>query len=487
MVKTRIAPSPTGNLHLGTARTALYNYIFSKNHKGKFFFRLEDTDKERSNENFTNEIISGLKWLNLDWDQCQGLVGDSENKIVRQSLRNPVHKKYIEKLISEGKAYKCFASKEELELMRAAQKAAGQIERYDNRGRNLSPERIKELEDSGKEYVVRLNLGEDRDIVWQDAIRGTVSINTKDLGGDLVIQKSDGQILYNFAVVVDDHEMDISHVFRGEDHISNTAKQIVIFEALGFKVPVFGHLPLIFTSDKQKLSKRKHGDIAGIEKYMKEGYLPEALSNYLVSTSYTPVDESGDKTQIASELYSLEEVSRNFNLKGMSKSPAIYDIKKLNWFNREYISKLSLKEFYSAIKPWLKYDLSKYNSADQDLLLDSVRNNLDKLDEINFNLQYFFEDFSVPDELKEFLNSGKDVLAAYKNSLNANDFDFSSPEAMKHKINEIGESLNLKGKKLFWPIRIAISGRSHGPDLGTVMYLLGKEKVISLISVIDVS
>jgi nondiscriminating glutamyl-tRNA synthetase len=479
MIKTRIAPSPTGNLHLGTVRTALYNLLFSKSQGGNFYFRLEDTDRERSKEEFTQEIISGFKWLGINWDEAKGLEGNVEESIVRQSLRNPVHEKYIEKLLSERKAYKCYATKDELDLMRAAQKAAGQIEKYDNRGRNLSSEEILNFEKDGRDYVIRLNLGEDRDVVWEDAVRGRVSINTKDLGGDLVIQKSNGQVLYNFAVVIDDYEMQITHVFRGEDHISNTAKQIVIFEALGFDAPVFGHLPLIFTSDKQKLSKRKHGDIAGIQKYIDEGYLPKALSNYLISTSYTPMKASQEKNDKSNELYTLEEAAENFDIKGISKSPAIYDIKKLNWFNREYISRLSIEVFYNLVKPWLRYDLAKYSEQDQLLLLDSVRNNLDKLDEINYQLAYFFEDFSIEGDLIPYLESGANVLESFKEALLTDKFDFSDPSAMKNTINEIGDKLSLTGKKLFWPIRIFISGRSHGPDLGIVMYFLGKEKILN--------
>jgi nondiscriminating glutamyl-tRNA synthetase len=299
-----------------------------------------------------------------------------------------------------------------------------------------------------------------------------MSINTKDLGGDLVIQKHNGQVLYNFAVVVDDHDMSITHVIRGEDHLTNTAKQIAIYEALGFPVPQFGHLPLIFTKDRQKLSKRKHGDIAGIEKYIREGYLPEALNNYLVATSYT---SSVDGLQ---EVYLMKDAIKHFTIEGMSKSPAVYDLQKLNWFNREYIAKLSFDELVSKLKPFLKYDLAKYSLDDQKQMIDSVRGNLNKFDDINDNISYFFEDnICIDPKLSKSLTESKSLLIALLNLVESSNLDWKNPVSLKDAINTLGESLGLNGKHLFLPIRTAISGIAHGPDLGLVMYLLGKDCV----------
>lgn len=465
-VVTRIAPSPTGNLHIGTVRTALYNVIFSKNKNGKFLFRLEDTDRERSKEEFTQEIVDGFKWLGIEWD----------GEIVRQSTRNADHTKYVEGLIATGKAYKCYATPEELDAMRKEQRENKKPEGYDNRGRNYREEEIKAFEAEGRKYVIRLNLGEDRDIKWNDLVRGEMSINTRDLGGDLVIQKANGQVLYNFAVVADDHDMEMTHIFRGEDHLTNTAKQIVCYEALGFPVPSFGHLPLIFTKDKQKLSKRKHGDIAGVDKYKKEGYLPEALVNYLVSTSYTNPNTDEPEVQ------TLDEMSKSFEVTGLSKSPAIYDIQKLNWFNREYMAKFSHEELMTYLKPFLTYDLSQYSEADQELLIDGVRGNLNKFDEINSNISYFFGEDEIDPKLEKFLQEGVDVNKALLGKIQAGEFNFSDASQMKDEINKLGEELGLKAKQLFWPIRIAISARSSGPDLGFVMYILGKDRVIERIN-----
>lgn len=467
-VKTRIAPSPTGNLHLGTVRTALYNMLFARRHGGEFIFRLEDTDRERSKEEHTLEIIDGFKWLNISWD------GD----MLRQSEREANYQKYIDQLLESGRAYKCYATPEELEAMRKEQRANKKPEGYDNRGRNLSDEQIKAYQDEGRKYVIRLNLGEDRDIKWHDLVRGEMSVNTKDLGGDMVIQKFNGQVLYNFAVVVDDYEMTISHVFRGEDHLTNTAKQITIFEALGFEVPDYGHLPLIFTPDKQKLSKRKHGELAGVAKYKREGYLPEALVNYLVATSYTPPELKGgsdkEKPELGKEIYTTEETQKDFDISGVSKSPAIYDLKKLNWYNKEYIKEFKHDELMNYLKPYLSYDLSKFSAEDQALLIDSIRGNLDKFEDINNNLNYFFEDQDIPDDLKKFIEKGNELLKELVNRFE--NLDFAKHESMKDAINKLGEEMGLKGKNLFFPIRIAVSSRNHGPDLGVVFYLLGKEK-----------
>lgn len=474
IVRTRIAPSPTGNLHLGTVRTALYNQVFARRHGGEFLFRLEDTDRERSSEEYTREIVDGFKWLGIEWH------GD----MVRQSAREQAHQQYIDKLLASGMAYHCYATREELEASRAAQRAAKQPEGYDNRGRNYSAADIERYKSEGRTAVVRLNLDlgatQPRDIRWTDLVRGEMSVNTKDLGGDLVIQKADGQVLYNFAVVIDDLEMAVTHVLRGEDHLTNTAKQIAIYQALGAAVPEFGHLPLIFTADKQKLSKRKHGDIAGVAKYRSEGYLPEALANYLLSTSYSPRPEHDLNCD---GLFTMAEISVNFEMSGVSKSPAIYDLAKLNWFNREYMKKLSYAEFLAGIKPYLSYDLSSLGAAKSELLIDSVRNNIDKYSDINREVDYFFDDVVLPDDLKSSLVEGKALLEKLLAEFSS--FDFNSPEQIKNRINEIGESLGLKGKKLFWPIRIAVSARTHGPDLGLVFYVLGAERVFARLKAVS--
>ncbi len=479
-VRTRIAPSPTGNLHLGTVRTALYNLLFAKYHEGDFLFRLEDTDRERSIEEFTNEILDGFKWLNISWDDPSSedapegatITGLVDGNIIRQSKREDIHKNYIQKLLDEGKAYRCFATKEELDALRAEQQAKKEITRYDNRSRSLSKEDSDRLADEGKAFVVRLNLGEDRDITWNDLVRGEMSINTKDLGGDPVIQKSSGQVLYNFAVVVDDFAMQISHIFRGEDHLSNTAKQIAIYKALNFPVPEFGHLPLIFTQDKQKLSKRKHGDIASVDTYKKQGYLPEALVNYLIATSYT--DEA------LGEVFTVDEAADEFEIEDISKSPAIYDIKKLNWFNREYISKLDYEDIISYCKDFSKHLLAntKYDGEKIKSMIEAVQDSIDKFEQIDSHIDYFFEDFTVNNEKEmKILEEGKEIIEKILLLIDHDGINFDEPASFKTGLDTIGKILKLSGKKLFMPVRIAISGKTSGPDLGLIAHLIGKEKI----------
>lgn len=468
VVATRIAPSPTGNLHLGTVRTALYNVLLARNLGGKFYFRLEDTDRERSKEEFTQEIIDGFKWLGITWDGA----------MIRQSERASKYKNYVDQLIKSGRAYRCFATTEELQVLREEQRANKLPEGYDNRSRNLSEDQIQANLANNKAFVIRLNLGQERDITWNDMVRGEMSINTKDLGGDLVIQKSDGQVLYNFAVVIDDHEMGITHVVRGEDHLTNTAKQIAIYQALEFAVPEFGHLPLIFTTDRQKLSKRKHGDIAGVDKYRKEGYLPEALVNYLLATSYTPTDSS------IGEVYTLDSASKSFDIKGLSKSPAVYDLKKLDWYNREYMSRLNQEDLLVEFKKYLRYNLdSKFTKEQQLELIGAVSGNCNNFSEINNQVSYFFEDeFVYTEEFTKILDAGKPILQALLSILESSE-DLSAL-VLKDQINKIGESLGLKGKQLFWPIRIALSNSSHGPDLGLIISLLGKDSCMERLSTV---
>jgi glutamyl-tRNA synthetase len=471
-VRTRIAPSPTGNLHLGTIRTALYNLLFARQHQGDFYFRLEDTDRERSKQEFTDEILAGFKWLGIEWDQPDFDVHGLKDKIVYQSTRQEIQQKYINQLLESKRAYRCFATPAELDEMRAEQRKRKEVEKYDNRSRNLEQSEIEANMAAGKSFVIRLNLDEDRDLSWQDLVRGEMKINTKDLGGDPVIQKFNGQVLYNFAVVVDDAEMHISHVIRGEDHISNTAKQIAIYQALDFEIPQFAHLPLVFTKDKQKLSKRKHGDIASIDIYKDQGYLPEALCNYLVASSYNSAKYG--------ETFTISEGAEDFNISTVSKSPAIYDIQKINWYNREYINKLSYEEVLSACQQFSKFNLKendKYSDEEIKTIITAIQDSLNKFDEIDQHIEYFFTELEAIKDSKmlKCLNEGSAVLEELHQQLNSRPEVFNDAKAIKDVINTIGEQQGLKAKQLFWPIRIALSATTRGPDLGLIAHLLGKE------------
>ncbi len=464
-IRVRIAPSPTGSLHLGTVRTALYNYLLVKRLGGKFLLRIEDTDVQRNKEEYTKGILDGFKWLNLKFDE----------EIVYQSDRLDIYRKYTDKLMSEGKAYQCFCTTEELDELRKIQRAAKQPEKYDNRHRNLTEDQKNKYLAEGRKPVTRFKLPDNKDIKWVDEIRGAISVNTEDLGGDPVIMRADGIPLYNFAVVVDDGEMRMSHIIRGDDHLHNTAKQIPIFEALGFTVPTFGHVPLIFTHEREKLSKRKHGDIANIAKYQNEGYLPEALSNYLIHMSWT-IPNNSEK-----EIFSIDEAVPHFELGRISKSSAVYDLDKLNWFNNHYIKEKSADEVYKLSKRFLEkdLDLSMYSEDTVLKMIDAIKAGVNKLDEIPGLIKFFFSD-DLPlnsEENKKILNgeSAKKILD--KLIILIPSIDFTNPQACKKSIDDMGKELGFKGKDLYWPIRVAISGSNKGPDLGLVISLLGKDKI----------
>ena len=302
-VRVRIAPSPTGQLHLGTARTALYNYLYAKHCKGKFIVRLEDTDEERSEERYVDDIIAGFKWLGLTWDEGPDIGGPYPP--YRQTQKVDHYSNLANQLVSKGAAYFAYETAEELAALKEEQKAKGEPPRYDNRGRNLPQNQIDHFLKEGRIPSLRFIVEEPRMVTWQDHIRGSMAIETIDLGGDLVIVKSNGVATYNFAVVVDDLDMKISHVIRGEDHIHNTAKQILIYEALGNGKPDFAHVALIFDHEHRKLSKRVHGEAAHIDYYRREGYMPEAIVNYLAQMSFTPAD--------GREIFTLEEGGEVFD------------------------------------------------------------------------------------------------------------------------------------------------------------------------------
>lgn len=469
-IRVRIAPSPTGSLHLGTVRTALYNYLFAKKNKGKFILRIEDTDAQRNKDEYTKEILDGFNWLGIKFDEGP----------YYQSARLDLYRKLAQKLLDEGRTYHCFVTPEELDELRKIQRAAKVPEKYDNRHRNLTEDQKKKFLQEGKKPVIRFKLPDNTEIYWHDEIRGDVSVNTNDLGGDPVIMRADGIPLYNFAVVVDDGDMKISHVIRGDDHLHNTAKQIPIFEALGYEVPIFAHAPLIFTHTHEKLSKRKHGDIANIDKYQKEGYLPHGLSNYLVHMSWTKPDKPED------EIFKLDEIIEQFSLERISKSPAIYDLPKLNWFNNHYIKGLSVEETFKMAEPFLvgalrATSLKSGYTHDQILkMIDSVRSGLNKLDELPGLIRFFFDDkFDLNStENQKILNTEQARSLLQRTKELADSFDYKDPGEIKKKIDHLGSSeLNLKGKDLYWPIRVALSGSNKGPDLGLIISLLGKEKV----------
>lgn len=469
-VRVRIAPSPTGHLHLGTARTALYNYLFARRHQGKFILRLEDTDSERSSEAYTEDILTGLRWLGTNWDEGPDIGGPYPP--YRQTEKTDHYEQIAHKLIAQGKAYLCYTSPEELDALREAQKQRNEAQRYDNRGRHATQEQINQFLADGRVPVIRFKVEDDRVVSWHDAIKGEIRIHTDDIGGDMVIVKSNGMAIYNFAVVLDDIDMHVTHVIRGEDHIHNTAKQILIYEALGKEPPIFAHVPLMFDLERQKLSKRKHGEAVHINKYRKDGYLPEAVMNYLAQMSWTPSDER--------EIFSVEEACKIFDLDRVSKSPAVFDLKRLDWFNSQYIKSLPLSEITQRARPFLaEYDLSQYSEKELEEIIGLVREGLTILKDIAQAAGFFFSDkIEIPCELADGLlksESSRKVLLKMQEKLSQ--LPWGDAKGCKSVVDAIGKELGLKGKDLYWPIRAALCGRTSGPDLGSTLSVLGEKRV----------
>ncbi len=346
--RVRIAPSPTGKLHIGTARTAVFNWLFARHHGGKFILRIEDTDIERSRREYTENILEGLTWLGLDWDEGP----------LFQTQRLDLYRQAIQTLLDKDLAYRCYCTPEELNQMREEQKARKEAPRYDNRHRNLTAQQREAFEAQGRKPVIRFKIEDDREIFWNDLIRGKVTWKGSDLGGDMVIARTPereseefGQPLYNLAVVVDDIDMQITHVVRGEDHIANTAKQILLYEAIGAKVPEFAHTPLILNQEGRKLSKRD--GVTSIDDFKTMGFLPEAMTNYMTLLGWTPPDSS-------KEIFTLSQAVEQFSLDRVNRAGAKFDWAKLDWINSQYLHQMPGNRLVELLIPYWQaagYDL----------------------------------------------------------------------------------------------------------------------------------
>jgi len=339
-VRVRIAPSPTGNLHIGTARTAVFNWLFARHHGGQFILRIEDTDQTRSRPEYTQNILEGLTWLGLNWDEGPTF----------QSKRLDLYRQATQTLLDKGLAYRSYDTEAELEEMRAAQKARKEAPRYDNRHRNLTSEQRAAFAAEGRQAVIRFIIDDDREIVWNDLVRGKLSWKASDLGGDMVIARASGgdaigQPLYNLAVVVDDIDMQITHVIRGEDHIANTAKQILLYEALGAAVPEFAHTPLILNMQGQKLSKRD--GVTSISDFKQMGFTAEALVNYMTLLGWSPPDST-------QEIFTLEEAAKQFSFERVNKAGAKFDWAKLDWLSGQYLHAMPAPQLVELLIPYWK-------------------------------------------------------------------------------------------------------------------------------------
>jgi len=473
-IRLRFAPSPTGMLHIGGARTALFNWLFAKHYKGIFILRIEDTDQVRSTEEAVNVILEGMKWLGLDWDEGPGKEGKYGPYYQMQRLS--LYQKYAEQLIRENKAYYCYCSREELATSREKQsKLKSRVIKYDRHCLNLSEEEKKRYEEEGRKPVIRLKIPEKR-IQFNDLLRGEVSFDGE-LLTDFVIVKSDGIPTYNYAVVIDDALMNITHVMRGDDHISNTPKQILIYEALGFNIPKFAHIPMIMGEDHAKLSKR-HG-AASVMEYQKMGYMPEALVNYIAHLGWS----SGNDR----EIFSTEEIIKEFSLEKISRHAAVFSMDKLNWFNNEYMKKMPVDQLTRLLLPHLEeanYITKEKLSPEKFEWLKEIVNlmhgrfrNFSQFIEFT---DYFFTD-KIDIEPKAFqtvLNKEgvTEILTALKEKLlTVECWDESNLETV---VRSVALSLQIKAGKIIHPTRVSLTGKKIGPGLFELMVFLGKEKNI---------
>lgn len=450
-VRVRFAPSPTGHLHIGGARTALFNYLFARNKGGKFILRIEDTDRERSSDECTKMILEGMDWLGMEYDEGP----------FYQSERTDLYKESIKKLLDDGKAYRCYCSPEELDARRQAAMKAGKKPKYDNRCRNLT-------EGESRPYTVRIKAPLTGTTGYHDICRGTITVNNEELD-DLIIARSDGSPTYNLTVVVDDVEMQITHIIRGDDHINNTSRQIVLYEALGYKIPEFAHLPMIHGADKKKLSKR-HGAVSVVE-YQKQGFLSEAMTNYLARLGWSFGDQ---------EIFTKDELIKHFDLSQVGKSPSVFDIEKLGWVNSQHMLKYTADELLTLTTPFLiKRGLSLVDINLAAKAINSERERARTLDELAEVSAFYFVDNVTFDEkavAKWLDNDGKELIQKIKSHLEKLD-DFNE-ENIGNIFCKLLDETGLKMLKLAQPCRVALTGTTVSPGIYEVMAILGKETVI---------
>lgn len=474
-VRVRFAPSPTGPLHIGGARSVLFNYLFAKGQKGTLVLRIEDTDLERSSRESEENIKASLRWLGLNWDEGIDIGGPYAP--YRQTERLHIYEKYINQLLASGQAYKCYCTEEELEEQRQECRQKGELPRYLNRCRNLSAEEQNDLAKSRKS-VVRFKVPEGQIIKIDDKVRGIVTFESDGIG-DFIIVKSDGIPTYNFAVVIDDVTMDITHVIRGEEHLTNTPRQLLIYKALGLPEPAFAHVSLILGKDRSKMSKR-HGDTS-VEQYIEKGYLPEALINFLALLGWAPEGEE--------EIFTMEQLIEKFSLDRVSKSPAVFDMEKLNYINGYYIRNSSIERVTKMAIPYLQeagYVPEKID-ADYERWLQGVvnvaRNYISCMSEITEHVDVFFNDeFKVEDAMAIEALKGEhvpDVLRSLQAKVEKTELH---PENVKSLLKEICTELNLGGKKVFMPVRAALTGKTKGPEMHDLIPLLGPERIAKRIS-----
>lgn len=466
-VRTRYAPSPTGFMHIGNLRTAIFEYLLAKKYNGDFILRIEDTDQEREVEGAIDFIYNTLDLCGFKIDEGPNNEGNFGPYI--QSKRKDIYKEYALKLVEMGKAYYCFCSEEELTKMREKADARKKPFLYDGRCSRLSKEKIEENLKNNVPYVIRQKMPKEGVTIVEDLIYGKVKIDNSILD-DQILLKSDGFPTYNFANVIDDHLMEITHVIRGKEYLDQTAKYNLLYEAFGWEKPTYIHVAMVLGEDGNKLSKR-NGDASFMDLY-NEGYLPEAIVNYLSLLGWSP--------ETNQEVFSMEELISNFNEERISKSSSQYDIKKLKWFNHQYINKMDDEKYLSWIKKYFSNECDKSEEWLNHLLL-IYKSHLNYGKEINeLTSSFFNKEFVIDAEAKEFMESDEvipKVVEVFKEEIKAT--SNWSVETLQEVINNVKEKAGVKGKMLFMPIRIAASGIMHGPELADTLYLIGKEEILN--------
>lgn len=477
-VRVRYAPSPTGYLHIGNARAALFNYLYARHYGGDFIIRIEDTDKARNVETGESSQLEYLKWLGIDWDE--GIDKDGGYGPYRQSERQHIYEPYIQKLLDEDKAYRCYMTSEELEEEREAQIARGEMPRYGGKHAHLTPEEEEALIAEGREPAIRIRVPQDKTYAFNDIVKDEVSFESNGFG-DWVIVKKDGVPTYNFAVVIDDYEMEITHVLRGDDHISNTPKQLMVYEALGITPPEFGHTALIVNEKKKKLSKRDASIIQFIEQYKDLGYLPEAMFNFIALLGWSPEGEE--------EIFTKEEFIESFDEHRLSKAPAFFDNQKLMWINNQYMKEKDAETVFEMALPFLVNEgLVNTSPGEEELMWAkklvalyqpqmSYAGEIVELSEQFFNETIEFDEAAMGVVNDEHISELMTALHEEFSSIEA-----FTPENIKKSIKNVQKATGYKGKKLFMPIRVAVTGETKGPELPDAISLIGKEKTLERIA-----
>lgn len=474
-IRVRFAPSPTGYLHVGGLRTALFNYLYAKKCGGSFILRIEDTDRKRYIPGAQEDLLKTIKEVGLDYDEGPVIGGEYGPYI--QSERSALYTKYAQELIDKGAAYYCFCSEERLEKLRDDAKENNTAVMYDGTCRNLSQEEVQEKLSQNVPHVIRLKIPKEDSTVFYDAVRERVEVDNA-LVDDQVIIKSDGFPTYHLANVVDDHLMKISHVIRGEEWLISVPKHIFMYEALGWKVPKFVHLPLLLNSDKTKLSKRQ-GDVA-VEDYLSKGYLPEALINFIALLGWHASEDR--------EFYTLEELIKAFSLKRISKSGAVFDVEKLNWMNGSYLRSLDLEYVAEKAKPF--FEKAGIDVSDHEKFLrvvDNARKRVATLAEMITHSEMFYHELEFSDEDNDIISheNARKLYSFWVEQLSTKE-NWTEGE-IKELVKETTHAVGVKGKDIYFPLRLALFGEVHGPDIPALIDILGtKEAIARLKSVLNV-